>query len=178
MSHQPFETWILDVEQAPPAERRALQEHLETCPQCRALQSKWQLAQRELRTRTMVSPAPGFAERWQSGLAERKAREARQQAWRAFLLFVGASLALLVLMAGYVLATSSPADWLGMIVRSLSDALTLVGTVIGGARIWLSRTPLALNIAIWVYLALTLCLLSLGWVFALWRTSIVGVFNR
>lgn len=178
MSHQPFETWILDVETLPMEERRSLQAHLETCPQCQKLHSKWQAVHYEMRAKRMVAPAPGFTQRWSFSLVERRAREQRKQAWRIFLGCLGVALLVLLTLAGYVAATSSPADLLTAIIRTLTGALNLASMAQFAVRTWLAATPLALNIALWIYLALTLCLLTLAWVFALWRTSIIGVFNR
>jgi hypothetical protein len=43
---------------------------------------------------------------------------------------------------------------------------------------WLSSTPLALNVALWVYLTVSLCLLSLIWVLVLWRTKSLGALKQ
>lgn len=178
MSHQPYEDWILDINAMPESERRTFQAHLEGCPQCQTLQRKWQATHRELRARAMVSPAAGFTQRWQSGLAKRQAREARRQAIKTFFGFLGGAVLILLGLAIYVVSTSSPADWLAALIRYGFYSLNLADTLVTLASIWLRSTPLALNIALWIYLAITLCLLSLAWVFALWRTSILGVFNK
>lgn len=177
MSHQPFETWILDQYDLPIEDRRSLQAHMETCQQCQRIFRKWQAAQRELRARKMVAPAPGFVARWQDGLAARRAREQRKQAWRIFTLFVGAAMFVLLVLAGYVMTTSSPGDWLAAFIRSASASLSWFNLVTYVVRTWFSNTPVVLNIALWIYLSITLCFLSLAWVFALWRTSNVGVRN-
>ncbi len=84
----------------------------------------------------------------------------------------------LVSLAVYALAVSTPAEWLAVIIRSASNALQLLDGGVALVRLWVASTPLALNIALWIYFTVTLCLLSLSWVFALWRTSIIGVFNK
>ncbi len=178
MSHQPFENWILGTDAIPEEERRTFQAHLDDCEQCRLLQRKWQATQRELRTRAMVSPAPGFAQRWQDGLAERKAREMRRQAWKTFTGFLGGAFLILLGLAIYALATSSPADWLAAMIRYGSYSLDLFDTLVSVVIMWLQSTPLALNIALWIYATITLCLLCLAWVFAIWRTSILGVLKQ
>ena len=178
MSHQPFETWIFDLDKLPMEDRRALQTHLEGCQQCQRMQRKWQSAQRELRARRLIAPAPGFIQRWQFGLVERKAREQRRQAWRVFLALMGSALLILLLLAGYVMATSTPSDWLASVIRYTSTSLDLYNLVSYLIQTWLTRTPLALNIALWIYVAVTICLLSLAWVFALWRTSTIGARTK
>lgn len=178
MSHQPFETWMLDVEKLPDADRKALTAHVSSCDQCQRLQRKWQLANRELRARAFVAPAPGFTQRWQASLVERRAREQRRQAWRAFTAFFGGAFTLLLILAGVLIATSSPAEWLAVLIRSASNSLDLAGAAFDLVRLWVSSTPLALNIALGGYLTFTLSLLSLGWVLALWRTSNIGVLKN
>jgi len=177
MSHQPYETWILDLDNLPMSDRRSLQSHMETCQQCQRTYRKWQAAQRELRAHKMIAPAPGFVNRWQLGLAERRAREQRRHAWQAFIIFVITALFVLLVVAGYVMSTSTPGDWLAAFIRSVSNSLGFVGLMTYLARTWFTNTPLAINIALWIYVAVTLCLLCLAWVFALWRTSKVGVRN-
>jgi hypothetical protein len=178
MSHQPFENWILDFENLPMPDRRSLQSHLDTCPQCQRTHRKWQAAQRELRARKLIAPAPGFITRWQSGLAERRAREQRKQAWRVFVGFVAAAMFILLVLVGYVMMTSTPGDWLAAFIRSASTSLGFFNLITYLARTWFSNTPLAINIALWIFVSVTLCLISLVWIFALWRTSKVGVSNQ
>lgn len=181
MSHQPFENWILEPEGMTSTDRRALREHVEACPQCQRLHQKWGAVSQELRARRMVTPAPGFAQRWQSGLAERRAREQRRQAWRIFGFLSGSALFFLLVIAIYLTATSTPTDWLVAIVRMGSSSMRLVSLVYYVVQTWLSATPLAFNIALWIYLTLTLCALCLVWGGILWRTKIgshAGVLNQ
>ena len=65
MNHQPFETWLLDDKVLTAAEKRELNSHLRTCKTCSAL-AETGLA---LRSARAVSPAPGFALRFQHRLA-------------------------------------------------------------------------------------------------------------
>jgi hypothetical protein len=126
----------------------------------------------------MIAPTAGFTQRWQSGLAARREQEQRNQSWKTFLLLSGGSFITLLVLVVCLLLISSPADWMAVFVRSVNGSLDLFATLVSAVRAWLATTPLALNIALWIYLSITLCLLTLGWVFALWRTSIIGVFNK
>ena len=178
MSHQPFENWILEIETLPMDDRRSLQTHMETCQQCQRIYRKWHAAQHELRTRKIIAPAPGFAARWQSSLASRRAREQRRQAWRIFSAFMATAMFVLLVLVGYVMMTSSPSDWLAGFIRSASTSMGVVNLFTFLARAWFSNTPLVLHIALWIYVSVSLCFLSLAWIFALWRTSKVGVSNQ
>lgn len=177
MSHQPFEDWILDPVELTSEEQRKLKLHLADCTQCQRLERRWQAVHQQLRARPMAAPAPGFSQRWQSGLAERRAREQRKQAWKIFLSLFGGALFILTLMAGYTIATTSPAEWLEALVRTISSSQDLVGLVFFAVLSWWSTTPLALNIALWIYLTITLCILSVVWLLIVWRTKTAGVLN-
>lgn len=175
VSHQPFETWLLDEDQSLTLEeRRALREHIATCTQCQRFEHKWQDVHQELRARRMVAPAPGFTQRWQASLAERRAREQRKQAWRIFGVFMGISLLVLLLLTSYTLATSTPAQWLDAFMRSLSSSNAILQYSIYIFQNWLTGTPLVVHVTLWIYLTMTLCFLSLLWIMILWRTKTVG----
>jgi hypothetical protein len=178
MSHQPFENWILDQGALSPEERRALQTHLATCNQCQRLEHRWQSVYQELRARPMVSPVAGFARRWQAGLAGRWAREQRKQAWRIFGILMAAALFFLLVLAGYTFSTTSPTDWLFALSRTAESSRVFLQMAIYVVHNWLTTTPFAINVALWIYLTLTLCILTLVWVAVLWHTKSVGVLNQ
>mgnify|MGYP005814095643 CR=1 FL=1 len=178
MSHQPFETWLLDDPEAlSQAERKALQEHLETCQQCQRLDQKWQAARQELTMHRMVGPAPGFPQRWRDSLPARRAREQRKQAWRVFGLLLGVALLSLLALTGYLIATTTPADWLEALVGVISSSNALIQYSTYLVQSWLSSTPVIVSLVLWICLTLTLCFLILMWFIILWRTRIKGVLN-
>lgn len=178
MSHQPFENWILDPVDLTMEERRSLQAHIDSCATCRKLEQKWQAVRQELRPHNMVAPASGFVQRWQASLVKRRAQEQRKQAWRVFGLLLGGAALFLLLLSGYLLLNTSPAQWLVSVIGMVSSSKVLLQMVMYVVQNWLTRTPLALNIALWIYLTLTLCVLALVWVGVLWRTNSVGVQNQ
>ncbi len=178
MSHQPFENWILDQGTLSIEERRALQDHLATCKQCQHLERNWQSVHQELRARPLAAPAAGFSKRWQAGLAMRRQRDQRRQAWRIFGGLLGAALFILLVLGGYTLATTTPADWLIAFIRSTESSRVFLQMAIYIVQDWFSNTPFALNLAVWIYLTVTLCVLTLVWVAVLWRTKSVGVLEQ
>lgn len=178
MSHQPFETWIFEQATLDAEDRRTLQAHLDTCEHCRKLQKRWQPVQLELRAQRMAAPAPGFTRRWRANLAERRAHEQRKHAWKAAGLLMGAAMFVLFLMAVYTASTTSITDWMIAAVNITSSTSATINLGIHFVQGWFASTPLVINIALWIYLAVGLCSLTFVWVLVLWRTNLVGVFNR
>ncbi len=74
MNHQPFEDWLLEDQPLTLEQQRELQAHLRSCPACTAI-AESNLA---LHSVHMISPAAGFARRFQTRLAHRR----EQQRWR------------------------------------------------------------------------------------------------
>jgi hypothetical protein len=93
MNHQLFESWLLEAENLTPDQRQELSEHLKSCASCRRLQGSLSVLDHMMVQAVPVAPAPGFAQRFQSGLAaRRKQRQARQL--RMILSIFGGSLIL------------------------------------------------------------------------------------
>jgi hypothetical protein len=75
MSHQPYETWLFDETELSREQAQALQAHLHECQQCRGLEKSWKTLDGKIQATPMVSPQPGFSQRWRASLAERRARQ-------------------------------------------------------------------------------------------------------
>ena len=178
MNHQPFEQWILEPRDMSPANREELRAHLETCPACRRLQAKWLSLSEEIHSTPILAPRSGFSRRWQAGMAERKLREQRRQAWRFFMAFSGAAAAVFLVMVGYFLLTSTPAEWIQAAMRAVTSTVGTFTTARAFASTWMSLTPLGLNVVIWVALVVSFCILAGIWVFAIYRTAFAGVWNK
>ncbi len=178
MNHQPFEQWILEPRDMTSADREVLNAHLETCHECRSLQAKWLSLSEEFHHTPILAPRSGFARRWQAGMAERRLRDQRRQAWRFFMAFSGAAAAVFLAMVGYFLLTSTPAEWVQAAMRAVTSTVGTVTAARGIASTWMSITPLGLNVVIWIALGLTFCILACIWVFAIYRTAFSGVWNK
>lgn len=178
MNHQPYENWIFEPLQMNAAEHQELETHLQGCEACRKLQAGWTAAHAELRAPEMAAPRAGFAGRWKAGVAERRLREQRRQAWRLFLVCGGAAAVLFIFCAGYLLTATTPVEWIQAAVRVVSSSVGMMGALRNLAGAWLQYTPPALNVALWISLAVTFCAITFVWVFALWRTSLGGAIHK
>ena len=132
----------------------------------------------ELKTTPAVAPRMGFTRRYQASLLERRARAQRRQAWKLFLACSGASLGVLLLLVVYLIGNSTPAEWIQAAMRTVTNTADTLTTARNLAINWFQVTPLGLNVVIWVALTLTVCVMTFIWVFALWRTSSVGAFQK
>ncbi len=98
MNHRPFEDWLLDDQPLTPQQQRDLQAHVRSCPACAAI-AESNLA---LHATRLVSPAAGFADRFQVRLAKRR----REQRWRQVIGEAGSIL--LSVLPTFI----SPAGWI------------------------------------------------------------------
>jgi anti-sigma factor RsiW len=178
MNHQPYERWILDGKDLGETERVELGRHLEGCADCRRLQAGWSEARVELLARPASAPRPGFTQRWKASVNERRLRDQRQQAWKLFLSCSGTAAVLLVFFVAYLLSATTPVEWVQAAVRAISSSVGLVGAVRDVTVTWLQYSPPVVNVVLWITLAVTLCAVTLIWVFAMWRTSLGGAIQR
>jgi hypothetical protein len=96
MNHQLFENWLLSEEPLSPAQSGELREHLRSCQTCSRLQASWKGVEQMIREAPQVSPAAGFAARWQMRLAEQRRLQQRRQA--AIMLSFSGGLAFLLFL--------------------------------------------------------------------------------
>ena len=158
MEHQPFERWIFEAETLSDEQANALRVHLQECERCRAIAEAWKVVEQEINLAPMVSPAPGFTQRWKARLVERR-RTAEQRQFVALgvsILFGIVVVAGLLLMRGITLYQSSNVDlltWLGEIVK-IVEHLNLVRQIWGAVfSSMLSAIPIVYRVGIPTLLA-------------------------
>ncbi|MEN4013524.1 MAG: hypothetical protein ROW48_15930 [Bellilinea sp.] len=178
MSHQPFETWITTTEDLTTTQTNLLEQHLQSCPQCRNIKSGWRLVERRLQSAAIIPAATGFATRFQANLENRKAKEHRRQVGFAagFLggLFVLVSLILMIKTVVVV----TPARLIGEIIHFIALAPQRWLDIRFVIYYWGSQIPtVVLVIGIAIALGWTL-LLVITWLLTYLRISHQGVKNQ
>jgi predicted anti-sigma-YlaC factor YlaD len=172
MSHQPFESWLLDETNPSPEQEAALRAHLETCPECRKIYSGWLAARETLQLSRMARPAPGFSQRFTASLAERRALQAHRRQIRNLILGLAlgviASAGLLILL---IFAVNSPVD---LLVKATQGITGLVSWWNQTQQVLFVALQLPVFLGIWILLSSGICLLVIGWLFTLWRISHQG----
>jgi hypothetical protein len=181
MSHQPFETWIFEPEELSQEQREQLQTHLDTCHECCQLKLAWQDANVRLQVKPMVLPAPGFSQRWEAGLERRQVELQTNQSQQVqrFLLYLGLSNALAIIT--FLVLFIMKGAFLGWIIDASQKLLEipnmLIGLVNAGTSL-LEAMPDYLSFAAWIAVTCGFCILTVIWVYSLWRTTLRGVTIR
>jgi predicted anti-sigma-YlaC factor YlaD len=176
MSHQPFETWMLDEIHLSMEQENNLQAHLAICPECRRVHQGWQAARQVMQARRMVRPAPGFNQRFSVTLAERRARQIHQRQVRNLILGLSigviATAAMLIVV---IFSVSSPVDFL---VRTTEIITSLIGWWNKASRVLIAALQQPIILAVWILLTSGVSLLAFGWLFTLWRISLQGAEQK
>ncbi len=175
MSHQPYQTWLFYEAELSSEQAQALQAHLQECQECRELQKTWKSVERRIGLAPMASPQPGFSQRWRASLAGRRARQQVLQIRRLFIGLIVAALITVLLLAAVIFFTTSPVNLLVTVFEGFTKFLIRESQFQQVIVPWLKSVPLIIPIAGWVALTSTLSLLSLLWIYSLWRIHSKGV---
>ncbi len=168
MNHRPFEDWLLSEEPLTSKEKRALQDHLQTCSQCAAL-AEVDLA---LKSVKVAAPDEGFASRFQVRLVAQKKALRRRNFW-GFLILV---LSVAVIVFGFSwpviqVAVQSPvnllASWLSFLVTLWAwiQAMGHVGSVL------LHIAPGIVPVYVWPAALIICSAWILMWIYSLMKFS-------
>jgi hypothetical protein len=167
MNHRPFEDWLLNQDPLTPAQKRELQEHLQTCSSCSAL-VEVDLALKSVR---QVAPAEGFVDRFQIRLAAQRKMLKRRNTIGFFILTL-CVIAILTWVAWPVLrgVFESPsaflASWLSYFV-SLWTSIQAMGHV---SELFLRIVPGFVSPAVWM-----IVLLGAGGWCLVWMLSLMKI---
>jgi hypothetical protein len=172
LNHLPFEEWLADRAQLSLDETRALQMHLEDCEGCRQLESALKTVDGLLRSAPLITPATGFAQRWQMRLAAQRAISQRRQTRLILTVTVGGALMLLALLALLLLPVfQSPLPFIVSGVYQVSKVYGVVNTVGGvvstvGGAVFAVIPP-----TMWIAILLAASALGVIWAATIWRIT-------
>lgn len=178
MSHQPYEKWLFDEAGLSSEQAQTLQAHLQECQHCQNLRDAWKNLDVKIQAAPMVSPQPGFSQRWRTSLPERRARAQVLQVKRLFIGFVVAALITLLLLAAVLFLTASPVYLLVTIFEGVTH-LIIRGSQIQHVIVpWLKTVPLIITIAGSVFFSSIFGLLTLLWIYSIWRIHSQGAHKN
>jgi len=168
MNHQPFEEWLLNDKNLTPAEKRELALHLRTCSYCTALTETGL----ELRSAPVVSPAPGFALRFQQRLAAQKVAERRRKLWGTIILLVSGAGLLAWVTAPILFAfLAAPVEWVTAVIGYFLFLITTLQALSEVIAVLIRMVPDFLPPYVWMVLVSALAGLGLLWTISIWQFS-------
>jgi hypothetical protein len=171
MNHQPFEDWILDERTLTPEEHVELEEHLKVCENCMKLSKGLSATSRILQLSPMISPQPGFSQRWESYFQKRKEDEQRQLALKIFgIVSVICLLLYLSLGASQINLNQSPLQLFTAlsvnIIGFVSSLFAVRDSIVIFLNVIPAWIPILFSIIVTVYVIIWTCI----WLIAVWRT--------
>ena len=148
---------------------QALAAHLSTCASCRLLENAWADVKRDFVASQEQQPAPasGFVHRWHARLAAEQAKSERRQGL-VILSFssVGTAVLLALLVAQWVLAYSTPAQFFLAVGSWLASAFSLFDAFVEILATMIRTLPGVFLVSAWMGFA------GLGLLSTLWIVSI------
>ncbi len=178
MSHQPYEQWLFDEANLSSEQAQALQAHLQECQHCRERQEAWKNLAVKIQAAPMLSPQPGFSQRWRASLAERRVRQQMLQVKRLFISFVVAAVITLLLLAAVLFLTTSPVNLLVAVFEGVTHLIIRGSQIQHVILPWLKTVPLIIPLAGWAIFSSLFGLLSLFWIYSIWRIHSQGAHKN
>jgi hypothetical protein len=175
MSHQPFESWILDETRLDEQQIQQLQAHLNVCPSCKTLQSSWEAVRHQLQSASEMQPAPGFSMRWQANLNKRWEEEGRLQQQNMIIASASTLVAFLIALVAVVFPRVS---WIDVLIKLVSTLVSTTGSLSAFLQMISSAVktvPASLLIFSALGTSTLLCLVGFLWGVSIWRMSHKGV---
>lgn len=127
-AHLPFEEWLLSERELSTYQEQALDEHLETCSDCRGLKQSWGNVNDLFRAAPQIAPKVNFAARWADRQLAERTRKQRRQAWIIFGIVAINAIVFLALFAFQAWAmVNSPGQWLLIKMYFLTRYMAVAG---------------------------------------------------
>jgi predicted anti-sigma-YlaC factor YlaD len=172
MSHPQFEAMLFDREDLSGSDRLALEQHLHECDECCRLASNWAMIETRLSRAQMVAPKPGFVQRFQVRLVQRRRR---QRAWIMISLILVAFVLLVavaILLGSGALALVSPG--VRYLLKSLTSLLLFGGVMqifTDFARLLVERLVSTISTSTWLTYSALFSGLAATWFAILYKLN-------
>jgi hypothetical protein len=172
MNHQPFEDWLLSDEALDPEQETNLRQHLSGCPKCTDLSQALQSVEQEMVRAPQLSPAPGFTERWQARLVEKRAQKQRSIVWWAIGVNLSAALGIFLALNWNRLASFSFSKLLALALYSITLLFARIGSAQVLFRLFFEDVNPIFPVIFIAVIATGLSILSLVWIVTMWKIYI------
>lgn len=168
MNHYKYEALIFAEGPLPPAERTALEAHLQECQECSRLLSAWQGVQAEMQAAPALDPQPGFTARWQARLDLERQQVSKKQVGAVLgFSLAGAGLLLVTLVVIFWPVLESPKAYLYAFVYQAINLL-FAADMVQGFLVGLTRSLSGpVSVITWIVLLGLACQLAVIWLVSL-----------
>jgi magnesium-transporting ATPase (P-type) len=171
MNHQPFEDWILDERTLTPEEHVELEEHLKVCENCMKLSKGLSATSRILQFSPIISPQPGFTQRWDVYFQHRKEEEQRQLALKIFGIVSAICLLInAILGANWININQSPLQIITALSVNLIGFISSVYAVWNSVVIFFNVVPTWIPVVFSIIVTVNVVVWTSIWLIAVWRT--------
>ncbi len=177
MNHQPFENWIFE-EELTPIQEQELEAHLSLCPDCARLRQDLHSVEACFKSVAMVSPKPGFTQRWQNDFARRLALQQKRMVRRLLFFLGSAAFGTLLLLTVVLFLSTSPARILSSILEVVGNIIVQMGALEAFVWNFVRSQPAILTITSWIIGTSALAVVVSVWLFSMWRIAAQGVFQK
>jgi hypothetical protein len=128
MNHQPYEKWIFEKEELDLEQAKRLQIHLKLCDRCDSLASALAHVDTQFESTELVSPDPGFTDRWFTRLQIRRQKsQQRQNAVLLSSLSLGTLVLAVPLVIRFFLAATSPGNVVSGFIQDFVNWMAIIG---------------------------------------------------
>ncbi len=177
-SHRHFETLIFSGKSLTPAEQNYLVEHLKAYPECETIFNSWQDIHKQIQLVQVVHPSSNFVEKWNLELDNRKMLARDMQAKKMLLFTVAGAFLALLIAFGLTMVLASPADLIVGLVKSLNNLVLFFNLLRMFTTTVFKIFPPIIPFYYTLVITSTFCLLTILWIFSIWRLSTQGVNTK
>ena len=175
MKSQSFDDWILADDPLSPEQESTLKKAIASLP-LGENQTPWvrsfQQVEHVFKSAPLAAPAAGFSGRWQSHLAEKKARHQRLMIGLGALLAIASGTVIGLAIFIPQLETVSIAQLANSLISSLVILTARVYQIRLLASYIFRELPPVVPIVLWVGIATSMSLFTLAWIYTMWRIII------
>lgn len=166
MKHEPYLTWLLSDDPVPSENLQELNDHLQSCRDCRLIRDSWIDVEDFIRSVPSIDPEAGFVHRWHDYLAlDRLEEQVFRHRWQSLITLIGIVnlLAVLSIALGWGLVSiyETPARLILIWASRLTSFVSFINTTQELALTLLNSFTTLVPNELWLAFAVFLGVISL-----------------
>jgi hypothetical protein len=178
MNHEPYLTWLLSDDPIPSENLKELNDHLQSCPNCRLIRDSWIDVEDFIRSIPSIDPEPGFVYRWHDHLAiDRLEEQVFRHRWQSLITLVGIANVLVILSIalglGLVSIYDTPAQLILIWTSRLTSLISFVNTAQELGITLLNSILTLIPNEVWMAYAAFLGVIGLFWIITIRKYTLL-----